>query len=261
MMTAIPLGVLDFIKIVIARGLNTIYHKLRIPFLRILGDILIRGSKIKCDGISYVLVDLSSLYIIDPKYELKVLKCVLSKISKGDVFIDVGAHIGKYTFVVAKRVAPTGKVIAIEPNPLVFKALVNGIRQNKLTNVIPLNIAVSDKNAIVKLYVKRSSTLSSIKEPDYSIKIISVISKSIDSIVQELNLNKVDWVKIDAEGAEVDILKGMTNTLTKFRPKIIIEVEKKNFDECTRIFHMFNYSYEILEEAESYYNIFCMPKN
>lgn len=98
---------------------------------------------VKVDGTKYRLVDLESLFIINPKFE-EYVWCHL-KPAKNDVFIDIGAHIGKYTLPIAKIVGVQGKVIAIEPDPDNFEALLEGIKMNKLTNIVALNVAAYDK--------------------------------------------------------------------------------------------------------------------
>lgn len=67
------------------------------------------------------------------------------QLRKGDVFIDVGAHIGKYTILVAKIVGKEGLVIAIEPNPENYETLLENIKLNNLKNVIAVNIAAWNK--------------------------------------------------------------------------------------------------------------------
>jgi len=74
---------------------------------------------------------------------------------EGDVVVDVGAHIGRYTLISSKRVGPKGKVIAIEAHPSVLKMLNKNIKLNHLTNVTALNYAVYSKETKIKLYDHR----------------------------------------------------------------------------------------------------------
>lgn len=74
---------------------------------------------VNCDSIKYRLVDLESLFIISPRYEEWMGQYLTPM--KGDCFVDIGAHIGKYALQVAKTVGNTGKVIAVEPTPDVFR--------------------------------------------------------------------------------------------------------------------------------------------
>src|ERR687885_407770 len=72
---------------------------------------------------------------------------------QGDIVVDVGAHIGKYTLIASKRVGVNGKVVAIEAHPGNYEMLNRNIKLNGLTNVIPLNYAVYSKETKVKLYL------------------------------------------------------------------------------------------------------------
>jgi len=72
---------------------------------------------------------------------------------EGDIVVDVGAHIGRYTIIASKRVGESGKVIAIEAHPGNFEMLNRNVKLNKLTNVTALNYAVYSKESKLKLYV------------------------------------------------------------------------------------------------------------
>jgi len=264
-MNAKPLNLIDSLRINIARIFNTLNYKLYryshalALVFRIIGDLLVRYAKIKYDGIKYVLIDLSSLSIFDPKYEPNVLRIILNQLSKGDVFIDIGAHIGKYSFLAAKKVGTNGKVIAVEPNPIAFKALKSGIKENRLTNVIPLNIAVSNNNAIVQFYLSRWSVGSSMKVSEGSYNTIFVKSMTLDTLVSILKLNRVDFIKIDVEGAELEVLMGAINTLINYKPRLIIEVWDINFRNVMTFLQKIGYNCEVIERyaLEKYSNIYC----
>ena len=72
---------------------------------------------------------------------------------QGDIVVDIGAHMGRYTIISSKRVGTNGKVIAIEAHPGNFEMLNRNIKLNQLTNVIPLNYAVYSKETKIKLYL------------------------------------------------------------------------------------------------------------
>jgi hypothetical protein len=96
-MSVKPLNLIDSLRINIARTFNKLYYKLYhysstlALIFRIIGDLLVRWTKIKYKDIKYVLIDLSSLSIFYPKYEPNVLRIILNQLSNGDVFIDIGA--------------------------------------------------------------------------------------------------------------------------------------------------------------------------
>jgi precorrin-6B methylase 2 len=72
---------------------------------------------------------------------------------EGDVVVDVGAHIGRYTIIASKRVGPNGKVIAIEADPSNFEMLNRNVQLNRLANVTTLNYAAFSRETRIKLYL------------------------------------------------------------------------------------------------------------
>jgi len=140
--------------------------------------------------------------------------------------IDVGVHIGIYTIMAASKIMPGGKILSIEPEPRNYEQLIQNIKLNNLKNVITKNIALSDYQGFGKLYLDSSSgghSLISKKGRNISIK---VPIKTIDGLVRELNLKRVDLIKIDAEGSEIPILKGAEETLkSNSQIKIVIATE------------------------------------
>jgi FkbM family methyltransferase len=134
----------------------------------------------------------------------------ISQIKSGMIIVDAGAHIGTFTISVSKIVGERGEVIAIEPEGNSFGQLTKNLELNKIKNVIPINIALSDFNGNKDFFVTKESACSSfISNPDQQIvDKTNVKVKSLDSLLQEINIDKIDFLKIDTEGAEPEILKG-----------------------------------------------------
>jgi predicted RNA methylase len=80
-------------------------------------------------------------FVILTRHEDEIIEHFSPK--KGDIVIDVGAHMGRYTIIASKRVGENGKVVAIEAHPGNYEMLKRNIKLNKLTNIIPLNFAVA----------------------------------------------------------------------------------------------------------------------
>jgi len=140
-------------------------------------------------------------------------------LKKDDVVIDIGANVGIFTLKVAKTIGRDGLCIAIEPDLSNFKLLEENT--NKYNNVIRLQKAIGNKEGYVKLYLK-TSLEHSIKR-DYGMGYIICKMETLDQIVEKLNLQKIDFIKIDVEGAEVEVLEGAKRTLFLFRPKLALE--------------------------------------
>ena len=175
------------------------------------------------------------------------------KINDNETFVDVGANVGAYSLKIASDYKSKGiKVIAIEAHPANYKALCKNIDINKFTNIHAINKAVSDHKGIVTMYERKN--LKRIIPEWYTIHetfsghqldkrySIEVESDTLDAILDNY---KVDFIKIDIEGAEVEALKGATNTLDRLR-KIIVEIHENNFDKVKRILEDHNFEIEII---------------
>src|SRR5215217_730238 len=149
---------------------------------------------------------------------------------EGDIVVDIGAHIGLYTIISSKRVGANGKVVAIEAHPGNFEMLNSNIKLNQLTNVIPLNYAVYSKETKVKLYLPSGEsgfTKYNTIMPNWinaQEKFVEVNANTLDYLLQlnEIRQEEVNWIKIDVEGAEFEVLKGATNVLSKSKDIAIL---------------------------------------
>jgi FkbM family methyltransferase len=149
---------------------------------------------------------------------------------EGDIVIDIGAHIGLYTIISSKRVGAQGKVVAIEADPENFEMLNSNIKLNQLTNVIPLNYAVFSKETKIKLYlpeVESGFTKYKTIMPNWintQEKFVEVNANTLDYLLQlnQIRQEEVNWIKIDVEGAEFEVLKGATNVLSKSKDVAIL---------------------------------------
>src|ERR687898_1785448 len=150
---------------------------------------------------------------------------------EGDIVIDIGAHIGLYTIISSKRVGANGKVVAIEANPSNFEMLNRNIKLNQLTNIISLNNAVYSKETKIKLYLPGEelghttyNTVMSDRAKNED-KFVEVNANTLDYLLQLNEITDVNWVKIDVEGAEFEVLKGASNVLSKSKDiALLIEV-------------------------------------
>jgi len=151
-----------------------------------------------------------------------------NSIKKGDIVVDVGASIGYYTLIAAKIVGDTGKVFAFEPESKNFEILKKNVEINKYNNVTLEQKAVSDVNGKINLYLSKGIGFHSTINPDTTTPIIPIESVKLDDYFRELNLiDKIDFVKIDVEGAEFRVLNGMNTILEQSKNlKIFTEFMK-----------------------------------
>jgi len=155
-------------------------------------------------------------------------------VKRGDVVVDVGANIGYFTILAAKLVGESGKVFAFEPEPKNFSYLKKNIDLNQYENVFAYQKAVSNKNEIVDLYVcdydsghhtiKQGKGIEAYRKGKRgNTKKIEVETVSLDTFLRD-KIDRLDIIKIDAEGAEPLILEGMKGLVLSNRNiKIFME--------------------------------------
>ncbi len=153
--------------------------------------------------------------------------------SKGNVVVDVGAHVGRYSILGSKLVGMTGKVIAVEAHPDNFQLLKRNLQLNKSGNVIALNCAAySEDETHLRLFLagedKGNTIYNTLMESRHATeKFVTVHAFKLDSIVQHAGIqaHEINWIKIDVEGAEYEVLKGAQNILSKSKDiSILIEI-------------------------------------
>jgi FkbM family methyltransferase len=166
------------------------------------------------------------------EWQPEVWESLSPALPKGAVFLDVGAHIGTFTLKAARQVGPDGKVVAFEPNPESAALLRDNLSANHLDNVAVEEIACTDKDQELTLYaapIKNTGASSlSHANAEYgdgpALRSFHVRGRPIDDVVAELKLGRVDAIKMDVEGAELQVIRGAVETLKRFHPKIVLEM-------------------------------------
>jgi len=143
------------------------------------------------------------------------------------VVIDVGAQIGFYTLLVAHMLDPDrGRVYSIEADPGTYLRLRQHILTNKLHHVTATNRAIGEASGTVALYPgpNHNTGLSSIFDRGRGVAPVSVRQITLDQLVQEYGLRRCDLIKIDVEGAEAAVIQGGLETLRRFKPRLLLEL-------------------------------------
>jgi FkbM family methyltransferase len=152
---------------------------------------------------------------------------------KGDVVVDVGAHTGLYTIIASKRVGISGKVISIEPHPQNFEILNRNIELNNLSNTITLNYGAYSSKAKLKLYLpgeQHGFTVYNTLMPERANsvdKFVMVNTDTLDNLlaIAAVDCKDVNWVKVDVEGAELEVLRGAVLILSQAQEiSVLIEI-------------------------------------
>jgi FkbM family methyltransferase len=146
----------------------------------------------------------------------------LFKVEKGDIVIEIGAHVGVFTIQAAKAVGEKGLVVAIEPDPKNMALLHENLKNHGFDNVILAEKAVSNYQGRTKLCVGPGSYSHSIVLL-HSDNYVEVDVDTLDNIALKLGLKKVNFIKMDAEGAELKILHGAKKILCSPNLKLAIE--------------------------------------
>lgn len=163
----------------------------------------------------------SNRVILDGLFEryflLALDRQVFSRMPKEAVALDIGANIGNHACFMANRFA---KITAFEPNPIVFHVLM----ANTLgRNVECLNLGLSNRTAQLPFVVKFPNYgLAHIalegETPDITIDV-----QPLDTLWQNLGLDRIDFIKLDVDGHEIEVLEGASGMISRFRPVIAME--------------------------------------
>ena len=151
---------------------------------------------------------------------------VLKHIKKGQTVIDAGAQIGYYTVLFGKLVGPKGKVYAFEPDSRNFEILAKNIRVNKLKNVKAAKVALADFVGTRQFFTNPMNRgASSFSSPKVGGVLVSDVKvTTLDEFFRQTSANrKIDFLKIDVEGAEHLVLRGATSILEQ--PKLLMLLE------------------------------------
>ena len=166
---------------------------------------------------------------VDAESSFATMGKVLSRFCSEDAqIVDIGANIG-LSAMFFNSLLPRARVLALEPSLRNFRYLKQNLRQNNLSMIEARQLAASSEVGILRLH----------EEPDFgagsyivnehhsagvSASPIEVQAKPLDQIVAEEGLERIDFIKIDVEGSELDVLNGMQDTLRRFSPIVFMEI-------------------------------------
>jgi FkbM family methyltransferase len=141
----------------------------------------------------------------------------------GEIFLDIGAYVGPYSIRAARAVGPAGRVIALEPDSTNRRQLEKNLALNGITNCAVAPLAAWSRPGRVGW---RPSSHPDWHRVDDSAGPGEMEATTVDDLVRRMALPRVDWIKLDIEGAEVEALRGAEATLKNHRPALFIEVHE-----------------------------------
>lgn len=209
---------------------------------------MIRSINIISKLLNYVPVNLRNIlfHIVLNYFPFRLIKIVPCSYStylkcytprKGDFILDCGAHIGNCAVLFSRLVGKEGLVIALEPFEESFNNLQNRIQRLRRRNIIAINKGVWNNSGRLPLKVFSDPVFCkiveninvTIKHKEYK----QIDCVTIDDLVNELELKRLDMIKMDIEGAEIEALQGSENTLRNYSPCVAIASYHKRYDKPT----------------------------
>jgi FkbM family methyltransferase len=157
-------------------------------------------------------------------FDLKERTLLSRELPIDGIFVDVGANIGAYSLYASFAVSGA-KIIAIEAQPDTFNRLTYNISQNEISNIKALNCAIANRNGEILLFINdRNSGESSIKVCDGgSLRSIKVPAVTLQKIITDEGLSRIDAIKLDIEGAEDIVLQCFFDEAPKYLwPQLIL---------------------------------------
>lgn len=131
----------------------------------------------------------------------------------GDVVVDIGAGHGGETFYLAPMVGPTGRVVAVEAAPRPYRRLVELTEVNDWPQVEPVQAAITDRTGVVTMADTDSWVTANVFESGS----IEVPSLTLDELCQSRRIDRIDWLKMNIEGAEREAVRGMERMASHIR--------------------------------------------
>ncbi|MCC2667871.1 MAG: methyltransferase FkbM [Armatimonadetes bacterium] len=152
-----------------------------------------------------------------------------ARLKAGDVFVDVGAHIGYVSLQAARLVGPTGCVVSVEPTAAAAELLRANLALNGFDWVRVFEAAISDHDGQIPFTINPVSPMWNRIGSNGNGETVLVPSRSVDSLMEELGWPQVTGLKIDVEGAEEAALRGSRETLER-NPQLFLLVEMEGGD-------------------------------
>jgi FkbM family methyltransferase len=198
------------------------------------GELAILGGLahgLRLDARSFKPWGAQAYAVLTGTHEIQVQQAIIRSARAGDVVWDVGANIGYLALIAARIVGPTGRVVAIEPDPQSAAAIRRNAQLNDLEQVEVVEAAADRSSATADLVVVRDrlwTRLASVGDHHESEQRVEVRTLALD----DLGGPPPTLIKIDVEGAELDVIAGMQRLLRDERPIVVCEMHGLNADFC-----------------------------
>lgn len=201
------------------------------------------------------------------------LRHALRVMPRGGVMLDIGANFGSYGITIAARLRQQCTIHAFEPHPVVFERLRKNIALNGASAVAAYQEGMSDRDETAAIVEIRGHSGATYLRPGRDVAVTT-----IDRFCERVSIARLDLIKIDAEGAELRILRGGAATLARFRPALLLELnaptlerEEGSLAEMLAVLHSSDYRVysihpfrELAPATERFpgavFNVLCVPR-
>jgi FkbM family methyltransferase len=188
------------------------------------------GATVNLYGYKFKAVNYRELerIFVTKLYEPEDFRYLLSKAQPGQIYLDVGANVGFYSIFMEKALAAE-KVVAVEPSHRELSQLITNLMVNKSERVSVVGYAASNIEGkrhlqVATDYYRGANAIGRFYYPDTPRKGMETVElTTIDHIVTMLALPRVDWIKIDTDGHEYEVVLGALDTLKEHHPGLLIE--------------------------------------
>ena len=213
-------------------GISQVY-----PFNRIERWFLsrTRGRTASIDGHTIYLDEHDSLNLsvlgVNEPFTTQLIRDL---IPAGGVAVDIGANIGYYTLLMARTVGPEGRVIAFEPDAENARILRKNLEANGYSNVTVVEAAVAEAEGVVRLHLADGNSVNHRLSADEDGRAtVEIPAVTLDEWLAVHDITRVDFIKLDIEGAETRALAGMKHTfLGNPQLRMILEFSPYNLHQC-----------------------------
>lgn len=173
------------------------------------------------DPLEWLQIDLLTGRLTEPE----TIRFMESLLKEGDTFVDVGAHVGLHALFAAQSVGSTGRVVAIDPQPYNCDRLLRNAEASNLRNILVVPAAVGGEDSQIVLHSQNAFDKSRLSvhldgpnELPFRFRVPLI---TLDSLFRELEIESVQLLKLDVEGYEPEVLRGMSAALSRIDNLIV----------------------------------------
>ncbi|WP_229909797.1 FkbM family methyltransferase [Streptomyces flavofungini] len=161
-------------------------------------------------------------------WEPNMTRWLRGRLRPGDTFVDVGANIGYFGVLASRLVGPTGRVVTVEASPVFHERLLRQLRLNACGNVRALNAAVSDRAETLTFVLASSHNMGANSIVPYdgpAESTFDIEARPLPDLLDADEIAAARVIKVDVEGAEGGVVRGMAPLLDRLRPDAEVTVE------------------------------------